>query len=94
MSSVHLRYFLSVTDDLSDAELEQTIAEIRAVRQARREGIAVERAMHDATMGLSTAWAERHSPDGVRRSLIASYAAAGLTPTQIDQRMRELDGRR
>lgn len=84
---MNLRQILQATDALTDAELEAAITEIRQVRQARREAIAVERAWHTATGGISTRIALEASPAGIRQHLIASYAAAGLSPSQIETRL-------
>ena len=66
--------------------------EIRTVRRTRREAVAYERAMIAATDGVSLRYAPDASPEGLKYKLIASYSAAGMTPREIEQRLRELNG--
>ena len=84
-----LEQLMDMTRSLSDQEFETLVAQTRTVRQARREGIAYERAMHTATLGVSTRWAYENSPEGVSLALIRSYALAGLNAAEIEQLMRE-----
>jgi hypothetical protein len=87
---MHLPEYLQLTDSISDAEFESLFAQACRVRSARREAIAVERAMHTATGGISAAWAERNSPEGRKRALVAQYSAAGMSIAQIEARLLEL----
>jgi hypothetical protein len=75
---------------LSDLEFERQIALARIARRAYAEGVAYERQMYTATAGISHRRALEASPEGVRQSLIASYASAGMTQAQITERLDEL----
>jgi hypothetical protein len=78
------------TRDLAPEQFETMVAQARVMRTAYAESVASERAMFTATGGLSHQYAEAASPEGVRRSLMASYARAGMTPAQIRERLGEL----
>lgn len=84
-----LYQLLNLTRDLSDADFEATVDQLRTARRAAREAVAYERQLHAATRGISTRRAlEAATPSDVR--LIRQYVSAGLTPAAAEAKIREL----
>jgi hypothetical protein len=85
-----IRLLLDLTDGLTDEQLEVAVAQVRAVRLARLETIAYERAMAAATGGLSIRYGEAATPEGRQRELIYSLVRNGLTADQVDRHLASL----
>jgi len=69
------------TRHLSDAEFEHEIHAVRALRRARAQAIAEERALHTATLGVSTRYANADAEPS-RTALERAYIRNGMTPRE------------
>jgi hypothetical protein len=79
----------NLTRDMSDLDFEHELAEVRAARQAWREGTAYARQLDTATFGLSAKYALRESrPEGDK--LFESLLISGMNAAEARAHIRSL----